>query len=152
MRYLHPIGLFAVISFGISMILGSATTQTRHPMADEFQRTIPKCFNDRECERKWAAAQAWVANRTAYKIQVATSSLIETYNPPSGSTSIAARVVKEPIGDNGYQFIVSVWCGNIFGCQPDSWAAAIDFNRTINAVATVQCAPKNASVRRQCYR
>jgi hypothetical protein len=138
MRYLRPIGLFAVISSGILMILGSATTQTRHPMADEFQRTIPKCFNDRECERKWAAAQAWIVKRAAYKIQVATSSLIETYNPPSGSTGIAARVVKEPISDNGYQFIVSVWCGNIFGCRPDSWDAAIDFNRTINAVATVQ--------------
>jgi hypothetical protein len=138
MRSLRPIGLFAVISFGIFLILGSATTQTRQPMVDEFQRTIPNCFNDKECERKWAAAQAWVVKRAAYKIQVATSSLIETYNAASGSTGIAARVVKEPIGDNGYQFIVSVWCGNVFGCQPDSWDAAIDFNRTINAVATVQ--------------
>jgi hypothetical protein len=138
MRYLRPIGLFAIISFGILMILGSATTQTRQPMVDEFQRTIPKCFNDKECERKWAAAQAWVVTRAAYKIQVATSSLVETYNAASGSTGIAVRVVKEPISDNGYKFIVSVWCGNIFGCQPDSWDAAIDFNRTINAVATVQ--------------
>jgi hypothetical protein len=108
MRYLRPIGLFAVISFGILMILGSAATQTRQPMIDESQQTIPKCFNDKECERKWDAAQAWVVTHAAYKTQVATSSLIETYNAPNSSTGIAVRVVKEPIGDNGYRFLVRV--------------------------------------------
>jgi hypothetical protein len=138
MRYLRSLGIVAVISSGILLILGSAATQVQQPKIDEFQRTIPKCFTDKEYERKWAAAQSWVAAHAAYKIQTATNSLMETYNARNSSPGIAVQVVKEPIGDNGYRFLVRVWCDNIFGCRPDSWDAALDFNRTINAVATAQ--------------
>ena len=44
MRYLRPIGLFTVISSGILMILGSATTPTRHPRltnsSGQFQNVL----------------------------------------------------------------------------------------------------------------
>jgi hypothetical protein len=128
------LGLISVA--GIAGILGSATTEISPEQLNQIERTIPKCETEKECERKWAGAQAWVAKNSGYKIQVATDSLIETYNSTDSSTRLAARVVKEPIGSTGYQFVVTVWCDNIYGCRPDVASAMLDFNRTVNAIAT----------------
>ena len=133
MRRYPPLVIAAVLLGSLSC---AEMQRARQAKADEFQRTIPQCVSEKDCERKWAAAQSWVVAHSAWKIQTATSSLIETYNPTDGSTSPAFRVVKEPIGSDGYRFAVLVSCANIFGCTPDTWDLAVDFNRTVNAVVT----------------
>ena len=69
-----------------------------------------------------------------YKIQTATSVLIETFNTTDSDVRLAAQITKEPQGGGKYRFIAKVWCvDNIFGCSPDRLDALLDFNRTLNA-------------------
>lgn len=82
----------------------------------EIARTTPTCSNERECNAKWEMAQLWVVKNAAYKIQTATSVLIQTFNPGRSETRVAAQVTKEPTGGGAYRFVVRVWCDNMFGC------------------------------------
>ena len=117
-----------------SVLFGCATSPEMQAKQAEFRRTIPTCSGTEDCNAKWEAAQLWVVRNAGWKIQTQSSVLIETYNAVGSSPRIAVRVTKEPLGGGKYQFIVNVWCDNIFGCQPDSWGAALDFNRHIASV------------------
>lgn len=99
-----------------------------------IKQTIPICTIPAECEAKWEAAQLWVVRNAGYKIQLATSVLIETYNSTQSSTALAVQVVKEPAGGGNYRFLAKAWCANWIGCFPDPYDAMLDFNQTLNAV------------------
>ena len=77
-----------------------------------------------------------MTKNAAYKVQVITSVLIETYNPTEHSTSIAARVTREPLGNGRYKFVVQVYCDNMFGCRPDVLDAQLDFNRYVGSFSS----------------
>lgn len=111
----------------------AAQMQQAQENRERFERNIPTCEGEEDCRAKWEAAQVWVTKNAGYKIQNATSVLIETYNATGGSVQLSVRVVKEPLGGGRYKFVVSTWCDNIFGCSPDSWQAAHDFNRVVGA-------------------
>lgn len=111
--------------------MNSAALQVKR---EQLAASIPTCATDKECEMKWSAARQWVLANSGFKIQLLTNDFLETYNPPRGATQIAVRVAKEPMADGGYRFVVTTWCGNIFGCVPDQWAAAQAFNDHLNAV------------------
>ena len=100
-----------------------------------FLEGQPKCFNDKDCERMFAAARSWVVSNCGMKIQNITDSYIETYNSTDGNTALHCRVSKDPFGQDGWVLSVTTGCGNLFGCYPDSWAAAFDFNAKVSAVA-----------------
>ena len=117
-----------------SLLVGCATSPERQAKQAEFNSTIPTCSGTAGCNAKWEAAQLWVVHNAGWKIQTQSSVLIETYNAVNSSTNIAVRVTKEPLGGGRYQFLVKVWCDNIFGCHPDSWDAALNFNREIGRV------------------
>jgi hypothetical protein len=95
------------------------------------QETIPKCFSDRECELKWAAARKWVLDHSPFKMKTVTPDYLETYGPMPNDPSITMRVSKEPIKTGGYRIVVGVWCDNMFGCTPNAWDTAIRFNKDV---------------------
>lgn len=130
---MHKHAIVALAAAGLS---GCAALQNPAAQAkrDEIQRTIPTCTSERECTAKWEAAQLWVVKNAGYKIQTATTVLIQTFNATRSSVYLAAQITKEPLGGGKYQFIANVWCDNIFGCRPDRMDALLDFNRTLNAV------------------
>jgi hypothetical protein len=101
---------------------------------DEIQRTIPTCSSEKECNAKWETAQLWVVKNAGYRIQTATSVLIQTFNATGTRVELAAQVTKEPQGGGRYQFVAKVWCDNMFVCSPNRLDALLDFNRTLNAV------------------
>jgi hypothetical protein len=101
---------------------------------NEIQRTIPNCTTVKECNAKWEAAQIWIVKNAGYKIQTVTNVLIETYNPTRSSVELAAQVIKEPLGNGNYQFILKVWCSNMFGCHPNPLDATLSFHRALNTV------------------
>lgn len=100
----------------------------------QIQMSTPTCSSDKECQVKWETAQLWVVRNAGYKIQTATSVLIQTFGAIRSRPGLAAQVTKEPQGDGKYRFIARVWCDNILGCRPDELDAVLDFNRTLNAV------------------
>lgn len=128
-------------AFKLSSILvflvasGCASTPSPQIQAKkaEFERTVPICEGEADCKAKWEAAQLWVVHNAGFKIQTATDVLVETYNPGPSDAKIAARVTKEPLGGGKYKLVVFVWCNNIFGCVPNGWDAAIDFNNKVGA-------------------
>ena len=105
---------------------------------DAFLESRPKCYDPNACERLWAAARNWVISNCGMKIQTITSDYIETFNSVGGSTALACRVTKDPLPDNGYVISVTTGCGNVFGCFPDPWQAAENFNYSVQAVAPLQ--------------
>lgn len=118
-----------------AMLAGCATTPDpkRQAVLDEINRTIPTCAGVDDCNAKWEAAQLWVIHNARFKIQTATTVLIETYNPSDSSPHLAARVTKEPLGGGKYRLLVTVWCDNWIGCVSDPYEKALDFNRTVAA-------------------
>lgn len=120
---------------GLVLVGGCATTPDpqRLAMQEQINQTIPTCSGVEECNAKWEAAQLWVVHNSAYKIQTATNVLIETYNPSQHSPSLAARVTKEPQGGGKYRLLVALWCDNMFGCVPDAYAKALEFNKAVGA-------------------
>lgn len=135
MKRNHFKAIFLMIVF--ILMMGCATSQQIQGKKDIFQQTIPYCYDESDCKEKWSAAQVWVAQNCRMKIQVATDSIIETYNPvPRGTTNLAARVLKEPVGGGKYRIIITTWCDNMFGCHPDTWDAAINFNEYVGRFGT----------------
>lgn len=119
---------------GVIATLNACATATPSPeVRAQFESTIPVCSGEADCKAKWEAAQLWVVHNAGFKIQTATDVVIETYNPTRSSPSLAARVTKEPLGSGQYRIVVSVWCDNIFGCVPDGWQAATNFNQVVGA-------------------
>lgn len=96
--------------------------------------TIPVCNTKEDCDAKWEAAQLWIVHNAGYKIQTATSAVIETYNPAEYDTAIAARVTKEPMGKGKYKLVLKTWCANLFGCSINDVDAIISFNNAINSM------------------
>ena len=123
---IHSLGLGAAL-----LVFASCASAPPPEKVSQFRSTIPTCENADDCKAKWEAAQLWVVHNAAYKIQTATDVLIETYN--STDTGIAVRVTKEPLGGGRYQILVTVGCGNPFGCAGNTWDLAINFNRTVGA-------------------
>ncbi len=125
-----------IVSLSCVLLLSGCAVrqQQQAQQRQQFNKTIPFCNDDQDCKDKWSAAQIWVSRNCGMKIQIATDTLIETYNSVGSSTNLAARVVKEPIGDGKYRIVINTGCANIFGCFPDAWAAALDFNRYVGSI------------------
>lgn len=94
--------------------------------------TEPVCEGEADCRAKWEAAQLWVLKHAGYKIQTATSVIIQTFNPRQYSQDWAVTVTKEPKGSGRYAIRANVWCANTYGCIPDRHAGMIDFNRVVS--------------------
>lgn len=122
-------------------IEGCATAAVDPAKQARVQASVPTCEGAEECELKWAAARRWVLENAGFKLQNVTNDFLETYNPTNHSPSLAARVMKEPIGGGRYRIVVSLWCANMFGCIPDAWDAAQAFNNYVNAAGPMPAAP-----------
>lgn len=116
------------------VISGCATTPSpeQQELRAAVARTIPTCRETKECEVKWAAARSWILANSGWKLQHIQPDFMETYNSVDGSTSLAVRVTKEPDQSGAYRILATVWCDNIFGCNPDKWQALKNFNRYVN--------------------
>jgi hypothetical protein len=133
------IKVLAVVAAAV-MLSGCATfnenmANARNEQAQvksRFAATRPACQNEQQCEKMWAAARNWVINNCGMKIQNITDGYIETYG--STGTQLACRVTKDPMANGNWQLTVTTGCNNMFGCIPDAWQAALNFNEVVGAV------------------
>lgn len=127
--------LTILILLSIMCFSGCAAMQQRQAeMRQQFSETIPVCIDELDCKEKWSAAQIWVSRNCGMKIQILSDTIIETYNSPQASMNLACSVVKEPSGGGRYKILIRTGCSNIFGCSPDGWDAAINFNKYISSI------------------
>lgn len=78
------------------------------------------CEGKTQCELYWQKSQAWVATNSAWKIQTANDTIINTYNPAPNAATLGYQLVKTPLGNERYEIIVQTSCGNMFGCIPSA--------------------------------
>jgi len=112
--------------FSSCVIVPAATTAQK----ESFNNSVPTCSDN--CDEMWAAAQAWMSRNLTMKIQIATSSMLETYNTTGDSClseEFAATVNKEPIGNSSYKIVINVrsTCFN----DGNSIKKQIDFNEYV---------------------
>jgi hypothetical protein len=144
MNKTQALKLSVVAAMVLTACAGTGGTNVAAKRA-QVEATIPTCVTPEECEFKWAAARRWILENAGFKLQNVTADFLETYNPTSGSPSLAARVVKEPLGGGRYRLVVTLWCDNMFGCVPNAWDAALGFNQYVNGSA-----PKAARLPEGC--
>lgn len=119
--------------FAITFLQSCATSPERLALIEFAESTMPVCVDDADCRIKWEAAQLWVINNAAYRLQIATDVLLETYNPTDYTTQLGMRVTKEPLGGGQYRFNISAYCANLLGCARDPVEVKIAFNEHISA-------------------
>jgi hypothetical protein len=67
------------------------------------------CTADSECRKAFALAQIYVSTKTDMKIQLATDTIIETYNPTEGGR-MGAKVIKTPGAGQSAEIVITVSC------------------------------------------
>jgi hypothetical protein len=137
---------FAVLAVAITVAgcaMDPAQQAALQARRESFAASRPRCYDQSACERVWAAARNWVLANCGMKIQTMTNDYIETYNAVGGTTALHCRVTKDPLPDSGYVLTVGTNCDNLFGCFPDAWQAAENFNYVVQAAAPLSDKPTN---------
>jgi hypothetical protein len=127
----------ACIASAASLMAGCGAmkqaAQERQSLRYEYERTIPTCGSEKDCELKWSAARTFVLSNSDRKLQHITNDYLETYNPAPSSPGLAWRVNKEATGSSSYRIVATAWCANMFGCVPDNLTTMLRFNEAVNA-------------------
>jgi len=116
----------------------AANQAARQAQIDLFNKTIPHCKAPAECDAMWEAAQVWISMNGQMKIQNVTNVLIDTYNSPPNSPTLAMKATKMPSGNGSYRIVFEGGCNNMFGCIPTVWEAGVRFNDYVNTAGAVQ--------------
>jgi hypothetical protein len=125
--------LFSVLA--LAFLAGCATQPA--VTADEIaEANVPlTCDSDAQCTLYWRRAQAWVAINSRMKIQLATDTVIETYNPVNHDPVYAFRFVRTPQSAGPERIMVYVACGNMIGCPEPKERVVIRLKRYVRTGA-----------------
>lgn len=117
-----------ILFLGLIGILSGCVSHNSVDPATMTRAQAPVVCGEKErCDRLWQAAQSWIAQHSAYKIQLISDSVIQTYGPLKSNPGLAFRVVKEPGPYGTYNINIAAACGNIFLCNESPLAAVADF-------------------------
>lgn len=90
------------------------------------------CTSAEQCTLYWRRAQAWIAINSRMKIQIATDTVLETYNPVNQEPVYGWRLVRVPTDNAGSEHIqIRPVCGNLIGCHDPVERIVIDMKRFI---------------------
>lgn len=78
-------------------------------IADAARGSRVTCASDAECRKAFALAQIFVSTKTDMKIQLATDTIIETYNPTEAG-KMGAKVIKTPGAGQSAEIVLTVTC------------------------------------------
>lgn len=120
-----------LITAGAMSLGGCLTTQ------DAQQAPIPsiKCKQGQDCDGKWSRAVAWVSENSAFKIQVQSDSLIQTYSSvgDTDTTGLSVTVTKAALDQpSEYEIVAHIGCANPIGCVPDPQTALGQFTAFVS--------------------
>lgn len=82
---------------------------------------------------QWRRAQFWIARTSAYKLQVISDTVLETYGAKNGSTGWAFGATREPLQDGAEEISLSPSCGSYPQCTDNPVALRADFARYVTA-------------------
>lgn len=113
------------------LLTSCAASPEMQARRDEYDRTIPTCSNDSDCQAKWQAARAWVVANSDFGIRSESDSRIMATSNIVSQGGLGA-VVDRVANGNDYQFLVDLECFSAYGC-PNILDSMLDFNRSVNA-------------------
>lgn len=123
-----------VLASSALLLQGCASTEelaARDQEAAFYERSIPRCSTDKECQAKWSAARRWVLDHCDFKLEHVTDDFMETFNiQDSASTGVWCRVTKSPENDTTYRIELENGANNWFA-QGDLKSRRVDFNRYV---------------------
>ena len=116
-----------------AVLAACVTPQTVDPATEAIAREPLRCKDKATCDVYWSRAQAWVANNSAWKISVATDTLIETHSGISElERRTAYKITLVRSMDGSAQIIIYPVCrlgGN--SCNPHPLNAAASFKNFV---------------------
>jgi hypothetical protein len=118
--------IFTALS--ISACAVSAATQA---LMDEYERTIPSCASDQDCQPKWTAARAWVVQNSDFAIRGESDTRIMATSNIISQSGMGVTVNKITADAGGYQITVTVECFSAYGC-PNLRESMVEFNQAVN--------------------
>jgi hypothetical protein len=71
-----------------------------------------------DCDEAWERAQLWIVNHSKCEILWALECIILTVKPPGNAPQYQFSVIKEPLDNGSYKIQISMYCGNMLGCDP----------------------------------
>lgn len=89
--------------------------QVFQKLAEVERKARTVCTDKPDCERKFALTQIFISERADMKIQLATDSVIETFNPTE-TFKVGAKAIKMPMKANTSEIRIS------FNCKPSEGA------------------------------
>lgn len=89
------------------------------------------CDGPEQCTLWWRRAQIWIARTSAYKLQVISDTVLETYGARPGSTGWAFSATREPLKDGAEQIELSPHCGSYPQCTESPVTLRADFARYV---------------------
>lgn len=93
------------------------------------------CSSEEQCKLFWQRAQFWLATNSAYKMQVISDTILETYNGPRGSVNFSYRVFMERNQGGSARIWIHAFCANDFGCAEPTKAVFAKFKTYVRAGA-----------------
>lgn len=91
------------------------------PSAEERTalETPVTCYGADECSRAWRKATVWITQNSAWKIRLATDSLLETFGPTRSDLELAYRLTRRPLGQDVDEIVLEAFCGQVgYICRP----------------------------------
>lgn len=87
------------------------------------------------CPVMWRAAQAWVAQRSVFPMQVVSDAVIQTQRPRGVEAYYAYEVIRRPLSQMEDEIQLTLICMNLFGCGLSRNELDADFKRALRAAA-----------------
>lgn len=120
-----PASIARAVALSMAMFAAAATVGCAVPRQtgwtiDEALADAPlTCEGAQQCSEYWRRMQYWISTHSGFKIQLATDTVIETYNPPNYSLRWAFYAAKEPLGNGLERITIRASCGAAPICQED---------------------------------
>jgi hypothetical protein len=108
-----------ILAITAALLCGCVANQPKlsSGLKNEYDTPI-YCEGEEQCKLMWERAAYYVIRNAAYKLQIQSDTIIQTYNPMEHSVKLAYVITKEPLGVGKYQIWTNAWCDNMFGCRP----------------------------------
>jgi hypothetical protein len=106
------------LSIFFSLAVTGCVTPVQLSEAQKLQLKPVACAGDDACKIAWQKAQLWLVKNSAYKLQTANDTLLQTFNGPAHTTEITYTVTKEPVTVGNYEIVMRAGCDNYLGCTP----------------------------------
>lgn len=113
---------------------GCAVSPEMQALMDEYERTVPVCASEQDCQAKWLAARAWAIENSDFPILTESELRIMASSTLTSMRGVGVVVTRNGILA-GASIRVEVECFSAYGC-PNVWEMQIDFNRTLAAAST----------------